>query len=52
MTKLTSPADPPAAAATYLNTPKDQVGPILGELFDDGAVVHDEGRNYVGTCDN
>ena len=48
LTKLTPDRDLPVAAARYLSTPKDRVGPILGELFRGDAVVHDEGRNYVG----
>ena len=48
LTKLTPDRDLPVAAARYLSTPKDRVGPILGELFRGDAVVHDEGRLYVG----
>jgi len=36
------------AVETYLNTSKDQLGPILANLFTDDAIVHDDGRTYVG----
>ena len=36
------------AVDTYLTTPKDQLGSILEQLFTDDAVVHDDGRTYVG----
>ncbi|NMI01563.1 hypothetical protein [Pseudonocardia acidicola] len=36
------------AVATYLTTPKHQVGPSLGQLFTHEAVVHDEGRTHAG----
>jgi hypothetical protein len=36
------------AVHTYLTTPKDEIGPILGQLFTDDAVVHDEGRTHSG----
>ncbi|MGW5364188.1 nuclear transport factor 2 family protein [Actinopolymorpha pittospori] len=38
----------PAAVETYLATPKDELGPILGEVFAADAVVHDEGNTHVG----
>ena len=41
-------ADLPAAVATYLATPKEQVGAILDQLFTGDAVVHDEDRTHVG----
>jgi hypothetical protein len=38
----------PPAVHTYLTTPKHEIGPILGQLFTDDAVVHDEGRTHSG----
>ena len=32
----------------YLQTPKQDVGAILDKLFSNDAVVHDEGRTYIG----
>ena len=46
---LTNDAAPlPVAVETYLATPKDELGPILGEVFAADAVVHDEGNTHVG----
>ena len=33
---------------TYLTTPKNEIGPILQQLFTDDAIVHDEGRTHHG----
>ncbi|MCI2418381.1 nuclear transport factor 2 family protein [Saccharopolyspora sp. K220] len=40
--------DLPAAVNTYLATSKSDLSPLLGELFTDDAVVHDDGRTYHG----
>jgi hypothetical protein len=40
--------DLPPAVNTYLRTPKDKVGSILGQMFTGDAVVHDEGRTHIG----
>jgi hypothetical protein len=40
--------DLPTAIRSYLDTPNEQVGSRLSELFTEDAVVHDEGRTHVG----
>jgi hypothetical protein len=32
----------------YLTTTKDEIGPMLDQLFTDDAIVHDEGRTHAG----
>ena len=48
MANGTSVKDLPNAVATYLDTPKNEVGAILHRIFNRDAVVHDEGHTHVG----
>lgn len=38
----------PEAVRTYLETPKDQIGPLLEQLFTADAIVHDDGHTHIG----
>jgi hypothetical protein len=38
----------PTAVHTYLATPKDQIGPLLEQLFTADAIVHDDGHTHIG----
>jgi hypothetical protein len=44
----TNDAALPATVVTYLATPKEELGPILRQVFAADAVVHDEGNTHVG----
>jgi hypothetical protein len=38
----------PAAVASYLSTPKELLSEVLEQIFEDDAVVHDDGQTHVG----
>ncbi|MGP4019293.1 nuclear transport factor 2 family protein [Saccharopolyspora sp. 5N708] len=50
MTNQTAADRLPAAVRTYLATPKDELSPLVEQLFTSDVVVHDDGQTHVGVA--